>query len=73
MTPRRLSRLPAARRRRRRGDPDEPTNREIEPEPGWTTGPRIREDYDPGPEADDEGGMPEYRYILAEDYQRGQS
>ena len=29
-------------------------------------------EYDPGPEAD-EGGMSEYRYILPEDYQRGQS
>ena len=29
--------------------------------------------YDPGPEAGDEGGMSEYRYILPEDYQRGQS
>ena len=55
------------------GDPDEPTNREIEPEPdGWHDGPDP-EDYDPGTEADDEGGMSEYRYILAEDYQRGQS
>ena len=31
------------------------------------------EEYDPGPEVDDEGGMSEYRYILPEDYQRGQS
>jgi len=31
------------------------------------------EECDPGPEADDEGGMSEYRYILPEDYQRGQS
>ena len=31
------------------------------------------EEYDPGPEADDEGGMSEYRYTLPEDYQRGQS
>jgi hypothetical protein len=30
-------------------------------------------EYDPGPEFDDEGGMSEYRYILGEDYQRGQS
>jgi hypothetical protein len=30
-------------------------------------------EYDPGPEVDDEGGMSEYRYLLAEDYQRGQS
>jgi hypothetical protein len=29
--------------------------------------------YDPGREMDDEGGMSEYRYILPEDYQRGQS
>jgi hypothetical protein len=28
---------------------------------------------DPGPEVDDEGGMSEYRHILPEDYQRGQS
>ena len=28
---------------------------------------------DPGPEVDDEGGMPEYRYLLPEDYERGQS
>jgi hypothetical protein len=31
------------------------------------------EEYDPGPEVDDEGGMSEYRYLLSEDYQRGQS
>ena len=31
------------------------------------------DDFDPGPEVDDEGGMSEYRYILPEDYQRGQS
>jgi hypothetical protein len=31
------------------------------------------EEHDPGPEVDDEGGMSEYRYILPEDYQRGQS
>jgi hypothetical protein len=31
------------------------------------------EPYNPGPEIDDEGGMSEYRYILPEDYQRGQS
>jgi hypothetical protein len=37
---------------------------EPEPEP---------EEYDPGPEADDEGGMSEYRYLLPEDYQRGLS
>jgi hypothetical protein len=30
-------------------------------------------EHDPGPEAGDEGGMSEYRYILPEDYQRGQS
>lgn len=28
---------------------------------------------DPGPEVDDEDGMSEYRYILPEDYERGQS
>jgi hypothetical protein len=28
------------------------------------------EDYDPGPEADDEGGMSEYRYVQPEDYLR---
>jgi hypothetical protein len=31
------------------------------------------EEYDPGPEIDDEGGMSEYRYLLPEDYERGQS
>lgn len=31
------------------------------------------EEYDPGPECDDEGGMSEYRYVLPEDYERGQS
>jgi len=31
------------------------------------------EEYDPGPEIDDEGGMSEYRYVLPEDYERGQS
>jgi hypothetical protein len=31
------------------------------------------DEYDPGPEVDDEGGMSEYRYTLPEDYQRGQS
>jgi len=30
-------------------------------------------EYDPGPEGNDEGGMPEYRYLLPEDYERGQS
>ena len=30
-------------------------------------------DYDAGPEVDDEGGASEYRYLQAEDYQRGQS
>jgi hypothetical protein len=37
---------------------------ELEPEP---------EEYDPGPEVDDEGGMSEYRYVPHEDYERGQS
>jgi hypothetical protein len=36
-------------------------------------GEREPEDYDPGPEVDDEGGMSEYRYVLPEDYERGQS
>jgi len=31
------------------------------------------DDYDPGPEIDNEAGMSEYRYTLPEDYQRGQS
>jgi chromosome segregation ATPase len=31
------------------------------------------EEYNPGPECDDEGGMSEYRYVLPEDYGRGQS
>ncbi len=31
------------------------------------------DEYDPGPEIDDEGGMSEYRYLLPEDYQRGRS
>ena len=31
------------------------------------------EGYDPGPGIDDEGGMSEYRYLLPEDYERGQS
>ena len=54
-------------------DPDQPTNRDIEPEPeGWHDDPGPA-DYDPGPEADDEGGMPAYRHILPEDYGRGQS
>jgi hypothetical protein len=39
---------------------------ELEPEP-------EPEEYDPGPEIDDEGGMSEYRFLLAEDYERGQS
>ncbi|MGH3222572.1 MAG: hypothetical protein ACRDPY_28400 [Streptosporangiaceae bacterium] len=29
-------------------------------------------EYDPGPEVDDQGGASEYRYLLPEDYQRGQ-
>lgn len=42
-------------------DPDEPTNREIEPDPpGWYDVPDPQE-HDPGPEVDDEGGMSEYR------------
>ena len=43
-------------------DPDEDQADEPEPAP-----------YDPGPEIDDEGGMSEYRYLLPEDYERGQS
>lgn len=43
-------------------DPDEDQADEPEPAP-----------YDPGPEIDDEGGMSEYRYLLPEDYLRGQS
>jgi hypothetical protein len=31
------------------------------------------EEYDPRPEIDDEGGMSEYRYMLPEDHERGQS
>ena len=31
------------------------------------------EEYDPGPEADDESGRSEYRYLMPEDYERGQS
>jgi hypothetical protein len=31
------------------------------------------DDYEMGPEVDDEGGMSEYRYVLPEDYGRGQS
>ena len=55
------------------GDPDEPTNREIEPEPdGWHDGPDPEHD-DPGAEADDQGGVSEYRCVLPEDYGRGQS
>ena len=30
-------------------------------------------EYDPGPECDDQGGMSEYRYVMPEHYQRGQS
>lgn len=29
--------------------------------------PRLTEDYDPGPECDDQGGMSEYRYTGADD------
>jgi len=43
-------------------EPDE--DQAGEPEP---------QEFGPGPEIDDEGGMSEYRYILPEDYQRGQS
>ena len=54
-------------------DPDEPTNREIEPKPdGWHDGPDPEHD-DLGAEADDQGGVSEYRYVLPEDYGRGQS
>jgi hypothetical protein len=46
------------------GDPDEPTNREIEPEPeGWHDDPGPA-DYDPGPEVDDVGGASEHRYLI---------
>ena len=31
------------------------------------------EEYDPGPGVDDEGGMSEYRYVMPEDHERGQS
>ena len=40
--------------------------------PGTEPGPEPGE-YDPGPEVHDEGGMSEYRYVLSEDDQRGQS
>lgn len=43
-------------------DPDEDQADQPEPAP-----------YDPGPEVDDEGGMSEYRYVMPEDYERGQS
>jgi hypothetical protein len=49
----------------RADDPDEPTTREIEPDPpDWHDGPDAPdpEDHDPGPEVDDEGGMSEYRH-----------
>jgi hypothetical protein len=53
----------------RADDPDEPTNRGIEPEPAdWYDGPDA-EDYDPGPEIDDQGGMSEYRYHEPEPWQ----
>ena len=39
---------------------------------GYDDGPDL-EEYDPGPGCDDEGGMSEYRYLMSEDYQRGQS
>ena len=56
-------------------DPDEPTAQtgrsSRSPTAGTTA--RTRSDDDPGPEADDEGGMSEYRYVLPEDYGRGQS
>jgi hypothetical protein len=38
----------------------------------WAASPKTA-GYDPGPAADDEGGMSEYRYVLPEDYERGQS
>ena len=46
------------------GDPDEPTNRDIEPETeGWHDDPGP-DDYDPGPDVDDVGGMSEHRYLV---------
>jgi hypothetical protein len=53
----------------------EPPEAEVDHHPygqGQEPGPEP-EEYDPGPEADDEGGMSEYRYVLPEDYERGQS
>ena len=50
------------------GDPDDPA--EPEAEVFW---PGMNADYDPDPEAGGEGGMSAYRYILPEDYGRGQS
>ena len=45
-----------------------------DPDPDWLYDSDGRPvEYDPGPEVDDEGGMSEYRYLLPEDYQRGQS
>ena len=48
------------------GDQPYPYAQGQDPDPG-------PEEYDPGPEIDDEGGMSEYRYVLSEDYERGQS
>ena len=41
-----------------------------DPDEDQADGPEL---YDPGPAVDDEGGMSEYRYLLPEDYERGQS
>ncbi len=51
-------------------DPDRPETWAFSLETGLAPEPV---EYDPGPECDDEGGMSEYRYLLPEDYERGQS
>ena len=48
--------------RRGPGDSDERLHQPDEPESD-----ESYDDYDPGPECDDEGGMSEYRYVLPED------
>jgi len=50
-----------------------PEARQLELEADIAAADAADSGYDPGPEVDDEGGMSEYRYLLPEDYERGQS
>ena len=62
-----------ARSRIRQLEEQTPQARQLELEADLAAADLADSGYDPGPEVDDEGGVSEYRYVLPEDYQRGQS